>query len=90
MINYNAKIEKNIEIQKKNEKYKKLKDIKMTMINAYNNYKSKKISNLEYETIFKKFSWQIKSLVEDLGGSMVDDPRNYIKCERCNNFSLIL
>ena len=90
LINYNVKIEKNLEIQKKNEKYKKLIDIKMTMISAYNNYKSKKISNLEYETIFKKFSWQIKSLVEDLGGSMVDDPRNYIKCEKCNNFSLIL
>jgi hypothetical protein len=90
LINYNAKIEKNLEIQKRNEKYKKLIDMKMTMINAYNSYKSKKISNLEYETTFKKFSWEIKSQVEDLGGSMIDDPRNYIKCERCNNFSLIL
>jgi hypothetical protein len=90
LINYNAKIEKNLEIQKRNKKYKKLVDMRMTMINAYNNFKIKKITNLEYESTFKKFSWEIKSQVEDLGGSMVDDPRNYIKCSICNNFSLIL
>jgi len=97
LIKYNAKIEEDLyfkkvnrEIQKRNEGYKKLIDMKMTMINAYNSYKSKKISDLEYETIFKKFSWKIKSQVEELGGWMIDDPRKYIKCDRCNNFSLIL
>lgn len=63
---------------------------KNTLVNAYKKLEQKKISEEEYEKIFKEFTWEIKIQIEPLNGKLIDDPRKYIRCPKCNHFSLIL
>ena len=51
--------------------------------------KNGEISKTEYEVNFKRFTWWIKENLEKIGGGIHDDPRNYLKCEKCNEPSLI-
>ena len=54
-----------------------------------NKLKNGEISKIEYEVNFKRFTWWIKENLEKIGGGIHDDPRNYLKCEKCNELSLI-
>ena len=56
------------------------------LINKLNNGE---ISKIEYEVNFKRFTWWIKENLEKIGGGIHDDPRNYLKCEKCNQLALI-
>ena len=55
----------------------------------YNKLINNEIDRLEYQVNFKRFTWWIKESLEKIGGGIHSDPRNYLKCEKCNQLSLI-
>ena len=80
---------KKLELAQKTSK-DNLEKKKNTVIIAYKKMLAKEISAKEYEKLFKEFTWEIKTHIEPMGGKLIDDPRKYINCSKCGNYSLIL
>ena len=72
--------------EKIGELYKK----KNSCIFLYKKFQNNQISEDEYITGFKKFTWWIKEIVEKHGGYLIDNPTKYTRCLKCFSLSIVL
>lgn len=75
---------------KHNSQIENLSSRRLTVIEAFEDYKIKKISRDQYIKTFKNFTWWIKGEIEKIGGKLIDNPTNYLECPDCGNLTLVI